>query len=778
MSNRLANETSPYLLQHAHNPVDWWPWCDEAFIEARRRNVPVFLSIGYSTCYWCHVMERESFEDHATAEVLNARFVAIKVDREERPDVDEVYMAATVIMTGHGGWPMSVFIEPQSRRPFWCGTYFPKEPRSGMPTLTQVLVSIADAYANQGGAVEQQATELAAAVSEQVRANDVPAPLSRQQPADAAASLLRIFDRVNGGFGSAPKFPQPVFLEFLLDARAVAGDDSTADAIDLAVRRTLDKMACGGMRDQAGGGFHRYSVDAIWLVPHFEKMLYDNAQLAAVYARAARRDGDAFFEHVVRSTLGYVSREMTSPEGGFYSAQDAEVDGREGLNYLWTPEEVRSTVGADDADLALSIYGLDKGPNFQDPHHRAQPPLNVLRLDDRPDRLAPRLNTSPQALADRLAAINAALYTARQARKQPRLDDKVITAWNGLMIAAFADAARELEDPSLLAPARRAAEFLLTTLISSRGGGERQLLRTWRAGQAAGRAPTPAFLEDHAFLIKGLLALARASNGVERGKHLAQARDILTLAQSAFYDDHTGAWHDMRAPQDGANELFVRTRTTHDGAIPCGVSVMLHNLLDLAELIGEPAFVEQATLSFTAISGAIAENPVGAINSTRALLRLLVADPAAAAAMSAFPAPEPRETPAPHGPASSQAMEVYASTERISIREGEPAQLTLFVKIADGYHVPAAVPGVPGLLPLRIAIINGTGVAAYADYPPGEPYADGLLAYTGSFELTIALERQGPWSGQPLLSLRYQACTDTECLKPATLELDIAIDRA
>jgi uncharacterized protein YyaL (SSP411 family) len=774
MPNRLAHETSPYLLQHAHNPVNWWPWCDEAFEEARKRDVPVFLSIGYSTCYWCHVMERESFEDARTAAVLNEKFVPIKVDREERPDVDEVYMAATVMMTGHGGWPMSVFLEPHKRRPFWCGTYFPLHPRPNMPTFMQVLDAISRTYREQRIEVEKQAEELAAAVRESISGIPTTAQLGQHQVADSVATLLKVFDRAEGGFGSAPKFPQPVFLEFLLDARTRAADDSTADAIDIAVRKTLDKMACGGLFDQVGGGFHRYSVDGMWTVPHFEKMLYDNAQLARVYARAARYYGDSWYEQIARRTLAYIQREMTGAEGGFFSAQDAEVDGREGLNYLWTPQEVRDALEPEDAELALKVYGLTLGPNFQDPHHSTEPPRNVLRLENRPERLAPRLGLAPAVLEERLGKINEALYVARSVRKQPRVDDKVIAGWNGLMIGAFACAARELSDDSLLAPARRAAAFVLSHLTDSAGeGGERRLLRTYRAGQAKTRG----FLDDHAMLIHGLLELARASTGHDRDLHIQQAQAVLTLAQASFLDENTGGWFDTR---DDDAEIFVRIRSLHDGAVPSATSVMLHNLLDLAELTGDSSYRDQALKSLIAISGSVAQTPVGAINSTRALLRfLLAAPPEESARLQEAPAPvlaanasAPQTTP----------VEVFASTDRVSVSADQPAQLTLFIQIAEGYHVPAADPGdgpdAAPLVPFRVSIINGTGVAAYAGYPEGKAEGNGPRVYTGGFELPVVLERTGEWTGQPLLSLMYQACTETECLAPTMVELDIAIDRA
>jgi uncharacterized protein YyaL (SSP411 family) len=426
----------------------------------------------------------------------------------------------------------------------------------------------------------------------------------------------------------------------------------------------------------------------------------------------------------------------------------------------------------DDISLAVHLYGLDKGPNFQDPHHREERPQNVLRLEDRPERVAARFDLSPEALSERMSAINAKLYDVRQKRKQPRLDDKVLAAWNGMMVGAFATAARELGDAALLGTAEKAAGFVMARLTDSAGeGGERRLLRSFRAGESK----TPGFLEDHAYLLHGLLELARATDGAKRDLHVQQAKAVLTLADASFLDAKTGAWFDQR---DDATDLFVRTRSTHDGAIPSAVSQMLHNLLDLAELTGEDSYTERALNSLVAISGAIAETPVGTVNSTRALLRMLIAAPGAA---SRFEQLAGAAVPSVKSAEPAELVEVYASTDRVTVGADAPAELSLFVKIAEGYHVPAADPGSSDLarsqIPFRIGILNGGGVAAYAGYPAGEPYHDETRVYTGSFELQVALERSGEWSGTPLLSLMYQVCSETECLAPRTVELDIAIDR-
>ncbi len=801
-ANRLAREASPYLLQHARNPVDWFPWGPEAFARARERDVPIFLSIGYSTCYWCHVMERESFENAEIAAMMNERFVCVKVDREERPDVDDLYMAATVLMTGHGGWPMSLFLDPATLRPFYCGTYFPAEPRhGGMPTFPKVLEAMSGVWKEQRAAAIEQAGRLAEAVREQTATREGGAELGQEPVAHAVSGLLRTFDRVNGGFGRAPKFPQPVFLELLLDVRERAADDSTGDAIDECLRRTLDAMALGGVRDQIGGGFHRYSVDERWLVPHFEKMLYDNAQLANVYARAARQYGDEFYAGIARSTCDYVLREMTHAEGGFFSAQDAEVDGREGLNYLWTPEDLLAALCPPEVDavpelsraarsaamLASSVYGISEGPNFRDPHHPEEPARSVLRLEKRPERLAPMFERAPADFVEHLARINGALYEARSRRKQPHLDDKVLASWNGLMIGALANCARLLEEPRYLAAAERAADFVLSKLVVQVGGAA-VLHRSWRDG----RLGPVGVLEDSACMIHGLLAIARASDAAVREKRVAQAMALLTSARAAFFVESSGAIYDTR---EDAPDLFVRARSTHDGAIPSAVGIMVHVLVDLTELTGDPAYGARALAALDTYSSEIAQGPVGVCNSVRALLRLLIASETPAGAGRPMRAADVKDRAAAevrarevaaaagvrHG---TEVVEIFAGVDRVRVAPDAPAELTLVLNMRDGWHVTAADPGeseaARRMIPLRVGIINGAGVAAYADYPEGEPHGVSSVGkvnvYSGTVELRVALERQGEWKGTPILCVMYQACSEHECLAPTTVELDIAID--
>lgn len=810
-ANRLAQETSPYLLQHAHNPVAWFAWGEEAFAEARRRGVPIFLSIGYSTCYWCHVMERESFEDDAVGRLMSENFVCIKVDREERPDVDDVYMTATTAMTGRGGWPMSVFLTPPGAsgpddpglKPFWCGTYFPPEPRHGMPSFTQVLTALSRAWGEQRADILEQADALAAHVRERLGASDAssraPVSIGADQVSKAASALLRIFDRLHGGFGGAPgqpKFPQPVFLEFLLNALPTIADEESRAAVDAAIQTTLDRMAMGGMHDQIGGGFHRYSVDERWLVPHFEKMLYDNAQLLRVYARRAVANGDAFHRNAAEEIVAYVEREMTLLEGGAsggcFSAQDAEVDGREGLNYLWTPQELDEVFQAapDDAAFAKRVFGLDQGPNFRDPHHPEEPARNVLFLRVRPDALPAEFGMEPRAFFDRLMRVSGEMRAARDKRPQPRLDDKVIASWNGLMIQALADAGAALREPSWVAHAERAASFCWDNLRTPEG----RLLRTWRGG----RAKTSAMLEDHASLIAGFVALSRA--GATGAPWLDRAATLAEEAERRF-GGMDGALFDT--PSDSA-DLLVRGRSMHDGAVPGAQSMMAHALLDLADEGGEDQWRERAAALLASMSRAIADDPVGSVNATRALLRLMRIDPERAARLAeARPAEAPLAPDAQGGAAGDGAaaadaegvrtpVGVFAETDRVAVPRGGRATLAIELRIDEGWHITAHEPfapntsadaRLPGLIGLTVRIAGGTGIRAMIEYPPGERLAaapgglPALLVHTGSVRLQIVLERTGEmWSGSPTILVTYQACDDSACLAPVTVELDVAID--
>ncbi|HEV8227054.1 MAG TPA: thioredoxin domain-containing protein [Methylomirabilota bacterium] len=489
-TNRLAQETSPYLLQHRHNPVDWYPWGPEALERARAEDKPVLLSVGYSACHWCHVMERESFENEDTAALMNQLFVNIKVDREERPDVDQIYMQAVQSMTGHGGWPMTVFLTPDGV-PFYGGTYFPPEDRHGMPAFPRLLQGVAEAYRARRGEVVEAGKQLLEQMRQGERLRSSASLLTDGILFSAYQALSGEFDSREGGMGRAPKFPQPMNWEFLLRYWKRAGLVQAQDMADL----TLTKMARGGMYDQIGGGFHRYSVDGQWLVPHFEKMLYDNAQLASLYLHGWLATGDPEYRRVCEETLDYILREMTHPSGGFFSAQDADSEGVEGKFFVWSAEEIAAAL--DDPEMtraALAYWGVDKGPNFEG--------HSILFVPREPSEVAEDLGLTEARLEELIAAARARLYAVRDKRVHPGLDDKVLASWNGLTLAAFAEAGRVLGRADYIAAAVKNARFVVTQMKA----GER-LLRSWKDGPAKIKG----YLEDYAMVGVGLLALYEAT---------------------------------------------------------------------------------------------------------------------------------------------------------------------------------------------------------------------------------------------------------------------------
>jgi uncharacterized protein len=530
--NRLAQETSPYLLQHADNPVDWYPWGDEAFERARAQDRPILLSVGYAACHWCHVMEHESFEDEETASLMNERFVPIKVDREERPDVDGLYMEAVVTMTGHGGWPMTVFLTPDGR-PFYGGTYFPPEPRLGMPSFRQLLLAVSEAYAQRRADLERQADALVGAIREASERAPSHEPLTRELISRAVSALRAQFDPEHGGFGRAPKFPPASNLELLLRT-------GREDALEL-VRATLDGMAAGGMYDVLGGGFHRYSVDEAWLVPHFEKMLYDNALLASTYLHAWLVTGEKRYRRVVEETLDYMVRDLRLPEGGFASAQDADTDGVEGLTYTWTPEELEEALG--------------------EPHADWLQPFEHGRSVVRADVPEPARRT---------------LLEVRAARPQPLRDDKAITAWNGMALAAFAEAAHRLDRSDYLEVALALARFLRETVADEDG----RLKRTYRDGVAK----IEGYLEDYAHVANAYVELHWATGDL---RWLDEARRLALHAQS-FADEEHGGWF------VGDHDLVARRKEYDDHPTPSGNSMMAFAMLRLARLWGEDAWERSA----------------------------------------------------------------------------------------------------------------------------------------------------------------------------------------
>jgi uncharacterized protein YyaL (SSP411 family) len=586
MANALTHETSPYLLQHRDNPVDWLPWGPEALTRARETDRPLLVSIGYSACHWCHVMERESFEDPAVAELMNREFVCVKVDREERPDVDAIAMEAVQMMTGHGGWPLNVFLTPD-QVPFYGGTYFPPQPRHGMPAWPAVLEAVAEAWRDKRDEIVAQGERMAQRLGQTTALRPAEdAALSAEALDDAVRNLRAAFDAEHGGFGGAPKFPPSSALLFLW-ARAARGGAWAAKAGDMAAA-TLRAMAAGGMIDQIGGGFARYAVDATWTVPHFEKMLYDNALLARAYLHGWLMTGDPAFRRVAEETLEFVARELRGPEGGFLSALDADSEGVEGKFYVWTLQELRAVLEAGgepgDADAAVAWLGVTEDGNFVDPHHPVAG-WNVL---------TGRGPEPPPAVRARIRSL---LLAARAGRVRPGLDDKRLTAWNGLAIHAFAEAGAVLGRPDLVAIAVEGAEFVVSELRGPDG----RLLRTWKDGEGK----LNAYLEDHAFLLEALLALYEATFDP---RWFDEARTLADAILERFADPDPAAGGFFATSSDH-EQLVVRRKDLEDAPIPSGSSSAAVGLLRLAALTGEARYEEAALSHLRLVAPLLGRHP-------------------------------------------------------------------------------------------------------------------------------------------------------------------------
>jgi uncharacterized protein YyaL (SSP411 family) len=582
-TNHLINETSPYLLQHAHNPVEWYAWGEEAFAKARAEDKPILVSIGYSACHWCHVMEHESFEDEQTAAIMNAHFVNIKVDMEERPDVDQIYMSFVQMTTGSGGWPMNVFITPD-KLPFFGGTYFPPAPRYNMPSWQQVLVSVAEAYRNKRDELLHSANEILGEMRRVGLAEFGTGNLSLDQLDAAFLSFTRTFDATNGGFGGAPKFPPAMSLEFLLRYFYRTKDENALRM----VTQTCAKMAHGGMYDQLGGGFHRYSVDAVWLVPHFEKMLYDNAQLARVYLHVYQVTKDDFYKRIAAETLEYVKREMFDAKGGFYSTQDADSEGVEGKFFVWTPREIEEILDERDAQVFNFYYDVSEDGNFEE--------KNILNVNYTIEATAKALKISEEELKETLERGRRLLFAEREKRVKPFRDEKVLTAWNGLMLATFAEASAILENADYLEIARKNAEFVLENLQASG-----YLLRTYKDG----KAKLNAYLEDYANFADGLIELYQVSGET---KYLAEGRRLADLMITEFWDEENGGFF---FTANNHEELIVRSKDYYDNATPSGNSVAADVLLKLSKLAGDEKYERFAVTVLRLVAPQIRRYPNG-----------------------------------------------------------------------------------------------------------------------------------------------------------------------
>lgn len=724
-TNRLVHETSPYLLLHAHNPVDWYPWDDEALERAKRENKLIFLSVGYSTCYWCHVMEREVFSSPEIAEMMNKDFINIKIDREERPDLDEIYMTATQLLTQRGGWPNSVFLTPDLK-PFYAGTYFPPTDMPGRPGFPTILDAVQEAWVTREDEVIESANQISetiAMATSSVFTALTAKPLSRSLITGALDYLQTNYSRAYGGFGNAPKFPNPANLELLLSEYERASDASLLKM----VTHTLDMMAYGGMYDQIGGGFHRYSVDEKWLVPHFEKMLYDNAQLAKVYLRAYQLTHEPRYRRVAEEIFSFVFREMTAPEGGFYAALDAETDAEEGKYYVWTAEEVQKVLGKKEGERFAKVYGVDKGPNFEG--------KNVLYIPE---------GTAAEDDLKSVAAAGEKLLMARAKREYPLLDTKIIVNWNGLMIDAFAYGYEVLGEERYLAAATKAARFILDTLRKPDG----ELWHTYTAGVTK----QDAYLDDYAFFVKGLLALHRAT-GEEQWFNTAKT--LTDTMIQLFSDDKNGGFYYTKAD---AKHLIVRTKKPFDSAIPSGNAVAVENLLAFGT--DYQSYAEKTLRSFAA---SMAQAPPSFMYMLFALNHYLVSK----------------------GALDSDTSRLVTGTAVVKSESSGIFNVELDLKIAAGWHVNANPTGQDNLIPTTVLVDTDTAIEIVdVAYPKGESVRfafsdESLNVYEGSLTIPLQLKQKPRTlldrTVPVLLKLTYQPCNETECLLPRTLNIPLKL---
>jgi uncharacterized protein YyaL (SSP411 family) len=722
--NRLASESSPYLLLHKNNPVDWYAWGEEAFARAKKEDKPVFLSVGYSTCYWCHVMERESFSNQGIAALLNESFVSIKLDREERPELDEYFMTATQLLTQQGGWPNSLFLTPEGE-PFFAGTYFPPRDGRGRPGFPRVLASVKEAWTDRREAVREQATAVVNAIRENLAGGAEGRVLPGPAVVRAAQAILaRRFDPDSGGFGGAPKFPSPSNLFFLLD-RSRVGDQEAKQML----LSTLDAIARGGIHDQLGGGFHRYSTDAEWLVPHFEKMLYDNACLALLYAETAPMAAHLGFHRVARRTLDFVLAELKGPSGAFVSAIDAETEGDEGAYYVWSREELAKVLSRDEDALLAKIYGFDQPPNFEGGRY-------VLHLPKGLHESADAMEIPPDTLLARIEPARQKLLAARAKRARPLVDDKILTDWNGLMIGAMARVGQILGGSIYLTAAIRAAEFVLERLRGPKG-----LLHVYRGGVAK----VPAVLDDYAFLISGLLRLHEATKNPD---WLSEAVRLMAEQEARLGDKENGGFFGA-----GSEAPFpFRPKTGHDGAVSSGNGVSGLNLLDLGRLTGEPEYVQRAGRLLEAFGTSISSIPLGHLTLVQAVARI-------SPLVESF-----QSTP---GESSASIVETRGSLG--DTRDDGWSEFVVDLAIEEGWHINAHPASLPLLIPTEVRSEGGR--IRNVRYPSGEllghlPSGEGVRIYRGT--VIIEGEIEVGAGDSPALSLTYQPCDDARCLPPVT----------
>jgi len=589
-ANALINEKSPYLLQHAYNPVEWYPWGEEAFEKARRENKPIFLSIGYSTCHWCHVMEHESFEDSAVAALMNEAFVSIKVDREERPDIDNIYMTVCQMMTGSGGWPLTILMTPD-KKPFFAGTYIPKDSRNGRPGMTELIPQVVNVWKNRRVDIDQSAEQIIAGLKRSTESASSGSDLGDMTLVKAYDNLKGRFDEQRGGFAGSRKFPIPHNHLFLLRYWKRSGD---AHALAM-VEKTLQAMRRGGIFDHVGFGFHRYSTDPDWLLPHFEKMLYDQALLTMAYVETYQATRKDEYATTAREIMAYVLRDMTSPDGGFYSAEDADSEGEEGKFYVWTLDEIKQLLGEEDARIAAATYNVLPDGNFKDEATGTSSGANILHLTRPLSTIASELAMPENELDERLNQIRDKLFAYREERIHPSKDDKILTDWNGLMIVALAKAAQVFDDPQYRDAAEKAARFVMSNMRS----GDGRLLHRFRDGEAA----MPAFVDDYAYFVWGLLELYEATFDTE---YLKSAIELNDQMLAHFWDEIDGGYF---FTADDSEELIHRSKEIYDGATPSGNSVAMLNLLRLGRITGNTDFESKAAAIAKSFSGSVNTSP-------------------------------------------------------------------------------------------------------------------------------------------------------------------------
>ena len=732
-TNRLVHETSPYLLLHAHNPVDWYPWSDEALARAKKENKLIFLSVGYSTCYWCHVMEREVFSNPEIAAMMNRDFINIKIDREERPDLDEIYMTATQLLIQRGGWPNSVFLTPDLK-PFYAGTYFPPTDVPGRPGFPTILDAVHEAWVTREAEVIESANQISDTIELATSRGFIAltaTPLDRSLTTAAVDYLRTAYSHAYGGFGGAPKFPSPANLEFLLNEYERVADESLLEM----VTHTLDMMAYGGMYDQVGGGFHRYSVDEKWLVPHFEKMLYDNAQLAKVYLHAYRLTQEHRYRRIAEEIFSFIFREMTAPEGGFYSALDAETDAEEGKYYVWTVDEIQEILGNQKSAARFAeVYGVDKGPNFEG--------KNVLYV--------PKGAAAEDALKE-VESARATLLAARAKREYPLLDTKIIVNWNGLMIDALAYGYQMLGEQRYLIAASKAARFILETLKKPNG----ELCHTYTAGVVK----QDVYLDDYAFFVRGLLGLYRATGDEE---WLDSARTLTDAMIQLFWDNKNGGFYYTKAD---AKHLIVRTKKPYDSAIPSGNAVAVGNLLAFGA--DYRRYAEKTLRSF---AKSMAQSPSSFMYMHFALNRYLTAEE------------EPDSATPPLVTAlGSTTSRLVSATAEIKSYSNNVFNVVLQLNIASGWHINANPAGQDNLIPTTVTVNANTPFEILdIAYPKGrstrfEFSNEALNVYEESLTIPLQLKQKSNVKhakNVPItLQLTYQLCNETECLLPQTLDI-------